>query len=109
VGSDPLSAETIKLMLSRPPPPAWVVHSRYHFGMGWDQVTRTKVGVRYEKNGGLRGFATWIEHRANGVNWVALFNHTLGRPEGSEFDREFLTRIRRAIDETAAWADIDYF
>lgn len=104
-----LSAETTKLMLSPPPPPVPPRQNGTHFGMGWDVVQSSAAGVQYQKGGGLPGTATFIEHRPNGVNWVVLFNASRKKPVGPEWHHEFIGELRKAIDETANWPDVDHF
>jgi N-acyl-D-amino-acid deacylase len=104
-----LSEATTRLMFSPPPPPVPPRRNGSHFGMGWDVVHRTRDGLLYHKDGGLEGFATWIEHRPNGVNWVVLFNASRAKPEGPEWHQAFTTAIRRAIDEISNWPAVDYF
>lgn len=104
-----LPAESYRMMLSPPPPPIPLRQNGAHFGMGWDVVQTSPAGVEYQKGGGLPGTATYIEHRPNGVNWVVLFNASRKKPVGPEWHREFIGELRKAIDATAAWPDVDHF
>lgn len=103
-----LTPETFDRMLAPPPPPIPPRPNGTHFGMGWDSVRRGPEGVFYEKDGGVLGTTTWVEHRPNGAAWVLLINWS-NREEGPELHRVFLREIRRAIDETTVWPERDLF
>lgn len=103
-----LTPETFARMLAPPPPPIPPRPNGTHFGMGWDSVRRGPEGVFYEKDGGVLGTTTWVEHRPNGAAWVLLINSS-NRADGPELHRVFLREIRRAIDETTVWPERDLF
>lgn len=90
-------------MLAPLPPPAPRRPDGSHFGMGWDRVITTPRGIRYHKGGGLLGVHTWIEHRADGLNWALFWNG--GRVEDEGKGRaipEIVRQVNEAIDEVAS-------
>jgi CubicO group peptidase (beta-lactamase class C family) len=103
-----LQAQTFARMLEPPPPPIPLRPNGSHFGMGWDSVLRRPNGVLYEKDGGVLGTTTWVEHRPNGAAWVLLINKS-DRSEGQELHAAFLREIRQALDETTVWPSRDLF
>jgi CubicO group peptidase (beta-lactamase class C family) len=102
-----LNAQTTQLMLAAPNIP--LRQNGTHFGMGWDVVQTTDAGVNYWKNGGLMGTTTWIEHRANGADWVLLLNANIGKADGPELHQQYCDEIRTAIDQMKNWPDMDLF
>lgn len=79
------------------------------FGMGWDNVERLPKGVMFEKDGGVLGTMTWIEHDPPDIDWALFFNRSLGKPLGPEVHREFRTGMQRALDAVSVWPDVDFF
>ena len=104
-----LSPSLFTRMLSPPPPPVPPRGNGTHFGMGWDVVDRGPEGVLFEKDGGVLGTTTWVEHRPNGAIWVLLMNVSLGKAHGPELHRMFKAEIRRAIDAVTDWPTVDLF
>ena len=104
-----LSPATRQAMLAPPPPPIPLRPEGRHFGMGWDVVEQTPLGILYHKGGGVLGTATYVEHNPRGVDWVLLFNASKGKPEGPEFHEEFRRNIHAAIESTARWPEGDLF
>ncbi len=86
------------------------------FGMGWDEVLPPRgavtapppAGFEYGKDGGLPGISTWVQHLANGVNWVALVNTSSahGQPSPVSVLRD---RIVPALRSVNPWPDGDLF
>lgn len=103
-----LTPESFARMLAPPPPPIPLRPNGSHFGMGWDSVLRRPEGVLYEKDGGVMGTTTWVEHRPNGASWVLLINSS-NRADGPELHREFISQIRGALDATTEWPSGDLF
>ncbi|MEW6270229.1 MAG: serine hydrolase domain-containing protein [Thermodesulfobacteriota bacterium] len=103
-----LEPQTFARMLEPPPAPIPLRPNGSHFGMGWDSVLRGPEGVLYEKDGGVLGTTTWVEHRPNGAAWVLLINSS-NRADGPELHATFLREIRRAIDDTSVWPERDLF
>jgi N-acyl-D-amino-acid deacylase len=79
------------------------------FGLGWDDVQRRPDGVLYEKDGGLMGTMTWIEHDPSGVDWALFLNRTVSRDTDRQVHREFVSGMRDAIAKTSAWPQRDLF
>ncbi len=87
-GSPWLSPATLRAMVT----PAPGIHSAapdHWFGLGWDTVERESTSTTapflidgkhytFAKDGSLSGIQTWIEHLADGVNFVLLFNSSAG-------------------------------
>lgn len=103
-----LSAESFARMLAPPPPPIPLRPDGSHFGMGWDDVLQRPEGVLYEKDGGVLGTTTWIEHRPDGAAWVLLINSS-NRADGPELHRTFVREIRGALDAVRDWPAGDLF
>jgi CubicO group peptidase (beta-lactamase class C family) len=103
-----LTPESFARMLAPPPPPIPPRPDGSHFGMGWDAVLQRPEGVMYEKDGGVMGTTTWVEHRPDGAAWVLLINSS-NRADGPQLHATFLREIRRAIDATASWPPGDLF
>lgn len=79
------------------------------FGMGWDNVERLPHGVLFEKDGGVLGTMTWIEHDPPDIDWALFFNRSLGKPLGPEVHQEFRGGMKRSIESVAVWPDVDFF
>jgi CubicO group peptidase (beta-lactamase class C family) len=79
------------------------------FGLGWDDVQRRPDGALYEKDGGLMGTMTWIEHDPSGVDWALFLNRTVSRETDRQVHREFVSGMRDAIAKTSAWPQRDLF
>lgn len=103
-----LSAESFARMLAPPPAPIPLRPDGGHFGMGWDNVIERPEGMLYEKDGGVLGTTTWVEHRPNGASWVLLINSS-NRADGPALHRAFVGEIRQALDATASWPGGDLF
>ena len=103
-----LAPASFARMLQPPPAPIPPRPGGGHFGMGWDNVLQRQEGVLYEKDGGVMGTTTWVEHRPNGASWVLLINSS-NRADGPELHRTFLREIRQALDATTSWPAGDIF
>lgn len=73
-GKPILSHEAIKAMLAPPPKPLKLRPNGGFFGLGWDLVKSSKEGISYQKDGGIPGISTFIEHLPNGVDFAVLLN-----------------------------------
>jgi hypothetical protein len=99
-GTPWLSPATLRAMVT-PAPRIQAAATDHWFGLGWDTVQEFPApagtgaaeggnstltspllidGKRYSfaKDGALSGIQTWIEHLADGVNFVLLFNSSAG-------------------------------
>lgn len=106
-----LSPTIMKQMLAAPPPPIPRRKNGSYFGLGWDAVTPTEEGVLFQKNGGIRGISTFVEHLPNGVDWAVCFNGN-GSDEDEETDHHKAPYppIKQAIERTGRWpSGIDLF
>ena len=103
-----LTPASFARMLAPPPAPIPLRPGGGHFGMGWDNVLQATKGELYEKDGGVLGTTTWVEHRPDGASWVLLINSS-NRSDGPELHRTFVREIRQAIDTTVRWPDGDLF
>jgi len=104
-----LSAALTHRMLSPSPGGVGIHPNGAWFGLGWDDVQRRAHGVLFEKDGGLTGSMTWIEHDPSGVDWALFFNRTVSREMDQQAHREFVSGMRDAIATTTAWPDVDLF
>jgi hypothetical protein len=79
-------------------------------GMGWDEVRKTPTGVSFRKNGGLLGVHSYIEHRADGVDWALFWN---GGRQADEANGpapvQFVRRLDQALTEINNWPSVDLF
>jgi CubicO group peptidase (beta-lactamase class C family) len=104
-----LSAALTDRMLSPGPGGVGIHPNGGWFGMGWDNVQRGPDGVLFEKDGGLTGSMTWIEHDPSGVDWALFFNRTVSREIDQQAHREFVSGMRNTIAATTAWPELDLF
>ena len=84
-------------MLAPPAPPLKPRANGSAFGLGWDVVQRTggdPNAVFYGKNGGINGSSTWIEHRADGIDFAVFYNGG----NGSGAHRAGLAALEKALD-----------
>jgi N-acyl-D-amino-acid deacylase len=79
------------------------------FGMGWDTVRTTPRGILFEKNGGVLGTMTWIEHRPGDVDWAMFFNRSEPEALRPEMHELFVDGTRREIERVTRWPEVDYF
>jgi CubicO group peptidase (beta-lactamase class C family) len=113
-GQPILSREAVAAMLSPPAPPLHPKPNGSHNGLGWDVVQPVGEGYSYNKNGGIPGISTFMEHRANGVDFFVGFNGSsktvdeeeagTAHPDGPPY-----IAIKRAIERTYTWPSVDYF
>jgi len=103
-----LTPASFARMLAPPPAPISLRPDGGHFGMGWDNVLKRPEGTLYEKDGGVLGTTTWIEHRPSGASWVLLINSS-NRADGPALHRAFVSEIRQALDATSSWPEGDLF
>jgi N-acyl-D-amino-acid deacylase len=103
-----LSNEAYAAMLS--PLPAFRTRPRYN-GLGWDSVERRDGQYFYEKNGGIAGISTYVEHQPDGVNFVILFNASPGGKKGPDHTAAGAWRksIIEAIRNIQDWPRTDFF
>jgi N-acyl-D-amino-acid deacylase len=78
-----------------------------HVGLGWDSVSEEPSGIQFHKNGSAAGVHVYVEHRADGIDWVLMLNAD-GRPDGKPV-AELVDQLRRAMDATRVWPDRDLF
>lgn len=114
-GPRALSPRTYQQMLA-PLPSLGKKPGARHNGLGWDVVERSAEGVRYTKNGGVPGIATWIEHLPNGICWAAFFNGNFGSANEEEQERPRKGAsprpwplLREAIQKIDKWPTHDLF
>jgi CubicO group peptidase (beta-lactamase class C family) len=109
-GTPFLAPQSYAAMLAPPPPPLPLRPNGSHFGLGWDRVIKTAEGWEYSKNGGKPGVSAYIQHLANGVDWVVLFNSGHENIPGEQTP---LGRARRdipaAIRAVTVWPTHDLF
>jgi CubicO group peptidase (beta-lactamase class C family) len=113
-GTPILSRQAIAEMLSAPAPPLRIRPNGTHNGLGWDVVQRVGEGYVYNKNGGIPGISTFMEHRPDGVDFFVAFNGSSktedeGVPGISHADRPPYIPVKRAIEGTNNWPQVDYF
>jgi CubicO group peptidase (beta-lactamase class C family) len=104
-----LTSAARRQMLAAGPPPLAERSSGSHVGLGWDSVIEESGGSQCRKSGSEPGVRVYIEHRADGIDWVVLFNsdgNVDGRPPVLT---DIAKKIRQAIDATHAWPDRDLF
>jgi N-acyl-D-amino-acid deacylase len=107
-GKPLISAESYKEMLS-PLPPPFQSRNRYN-GLGWDGVEKKGNKYFYEKNGGLAGIATYMEHQPRGVNFAILFNASpADKKDTDESAGAWRKSIIDAIHQFNDWPQVDYF
>jgi CubicO group peptidase (beta-lactamase class C family) len=102
-----VTLESYKEMLS-PLPPPFVAKNRYN-GLGWDGVEHVGNRYFYEKNGGIAGIATYMEHEAGGVNFAILFNASPAKKEPGNNANAWRKNIIDAIHQFKEWPKVDYF
>jgi N-acyl-D-amino-acid deacylase len=114
-GERALKPRTYQQMLA-PLPTLGKKAKALHNGLGWDVVERLPEGVRYTKNGGVPGIATWIEHLPNGVCWAAFFNGNFKDESEEEEDQPRKVAgkkpwplLREAMQKIDKWPAHDLF
>ena len=80
-----------------------------HVGLGWDSVTEEPRGIEFHKSGSAAGVRTYIEHRADGIDWVLLLNSDGQVQDQPPAAGEIIDKIRQAIDATGDWPDRNLF
>lgn len=110
-GTTFLSADMMQQMLAAPPPTVPVRPNGTWFGLGWDVVRPTPRGPLYQKDGGLPGISTFIQHMPDGTDWVLFLNATPPRGDRGEPSalRAAMRRIPAAIRAVPSWPDGDLF
>jgi N-acyl-D-amino-acid deacylase len=102
-----LSKEAYAEMLS--PLPSLRNRGR-HNGLGWDRVERRDGKYFYEKNGGIAGISTWMEHQPDGVNFAILFNASPGEKKDPDNTAAVWRKsIIEAIRNIQDWPQSDFF
>ncbi|QVL34028.1 hypothetical protein KIH39_09015 [Telmatocola sphagniphila] len=73
-----------------------------HNGLGWDSVIAEKEGkYLYEKNGGIAGIATYMEHLPSNVDYAVFFNTSADKEDSDKPDganawrKELIEAIRK--------------
>jgi CubicO group peptidase (beta-lactamase class C family) len=111
-GKGLLSPHAIHEMLSAPAPPVQLHRNGSHNGLGWDVVRPTPAGPIYNKNGGIPGIATFMEHLPHGVDWAVAFNgngkDNEGQSESTERRAPPWQAIKAAIEATSRWPTADF-
>jgi N-acyl-D-amino-acid deacylase len=102
-----LSPRSLQEMVSAPAPPVKPHADGSHNGLGWDVVRPMPDGVLYQKNGGVAGISTFMEHLPNGVDWAVAFNGS-GKveesdPSGHEHPASPYKPIKDAIQARTHW------
>jgi hypothetical protein len=90
-----LSAALTDRMLSTGPGGVGIHPNGGWFGLGWDDVQRWPDGVLFEKDGGVTGSMTWIEHDPSGVDWALFLPHRVTRGRSAGPPRVRLGHARR--------------
>jgi N-acyl-D-amino-acid deacylase len=104
-----LSPELTRKMLSGDPSGVGSRPAGAAFGMGWDTVRSTPRGTLFEKNGGVLGTMTWIEHTPEEVDWALFFNRSEPDALRPELHELYVGGMRRAIANVTRWPEVDYF
>lgn len=76
------------------PPPCWH-NKRTFFSMGWEVTTDRDGRPTFFKDGTLPGTRAFVQHTADGITWVALFN---GRPPQKKSDA-FATQLKEVVSQ----------
>lgn len=87
-----LRPETRQLMTERPSISCWKNRHKY-FALGWEVTKDAHGRVSLYKDGTLPGTRAFVEHTANDMTWVALFN---GRPPQKMPDK-FAHQVREMM------------
>src|SRR5262249_21909525 len=103
-----LSDKAMQEMLAPPPPPYEARKNGTHFGLGWDVVRQTREGVAFNKDGGIAGIQTFMQHLPGDVDWALGFNGSSSgesREPGSDEARQPNAReaILKAIAQQKDW------
>jgi N-acyl-D-amino-acid deacylase len=105
-----LSEKAMREMLAAPPPPYEARKNGTHFGLGWDVIRQTPEGVAYNKDGGVPGIQTFMQHLPGDVDWALCFNasgQVENRESGLDESRPAREPILKAIREQKQWPDGD--
>ncbi len=103
-----LSKASFDAMVAPVPAPVTVRANGSTFGLGWDSVKTTPEGALFEKNGGVPGVHTYIEHLPNNVDWVVFFNGT-GVDQKPKAMGAALRSLHQALSDVTDWPKIDLF
>ncbi|MBS1955318.1 MAG: beta-lactamase family protein [Cyanobacteria bacterium SZAS-4] len=103
-----LSKASFDQMVAPVPAPVAVRENGSTFGLGWDSVKTTPDGILFEKNGGVPGVHTYIEHLPNNVDWVVIFNGT-GVDQKPKVMGAALRSLHQALSDVKDWPQIDLF
>jgi hypothetical protein len=109
-----LSRQALAEMLSPPAPPLHPKPNGSHNGLGWDVVQPVGEGYAYNKNGGIAGISTFMEHRPDGVDFFVAFNGS-SKVEDEEAPGTLhpggppYIAVKQAIERTDNWPQVDYF
>lgn len=87
-----LREDTRKAMLARPSLPCWKDTKQY-FAFGWEVRKDAHNRLTMYKDGTLPGTRAFVEHTADGITWVALFN---ARPLQKQPDK-FAHQVREVM------------
>src|SRR5262249_30056367 len=105
-----LSPAMIKAMTTPAPPPNHPRADGSFFGLGWDQVRRSRDGLFYCKGGSLLGIHAHLEHTPDGIDWAVLSNGGRRDVRDEEGTAEPLVKeIRQALADVELWPEIDLF
>jgi len=105
-----LSSAARQQMLAAPSPPLALRRNGSHIGLGWDSVTEESGGIQFHKMGSVAGARAYIEHRADGIDWVLLLNSDGQVQDQPPAAGEIIDKIHEAIDATRRdWPDRNLF
>src|SRR5208337_3395350 len=104
-----LSSAARQQMVAAVPPPLVRRRNGSHVGLGWDSVSEEPRGIQYHKTGSTAGARAYIEHRADGLDWVLLLNSSGQVQDQPPAAAEIVDQVRQAIDVTRDWPDRNLF
>lgn len=109
-GKPLIKPETLRTILTPPPPPLQVKIGIGYPGLGFPDVFPRPKGIAYGQSGAFQGMRTYIRHNERGVVWALLFNVAM-QPDAIDGQRiqRAMQEVRARVEGMTAYPNIDLF
>lgn len=103
---DPLNSRILRQAsierMFAPHPAERLARGKKYYGCGWEVLVESKNRLRTWHTGSMPGTGAVLVRRADGINWVVLFNRDRG-PEGEKLGKSLISPFDKVLDVIKVW------
>lgn len=105
---DPSSSNILKQTsierMFAPHPEEHSTCGKKYYGCGWEVLVDSKNNRRTWHTGGMPGTSAVLVRRADGINWVVLFNRKMS-PEDEKLSKALIKPFDKVLDAVKVWPE----